>query len=266
MGQELVALQAKLAEQAVAAAENEAVSSGTFLSTKSGTLAFGDEVLPGNQVCVVIIDAVRENTYYEGKFNPDVMTAPVCYAFGRDKDEDMGPHPSMQAFPEDFVPQNDTCRGCPKNEWGSADTGRGKACQNRRRLVLLPAGSYVPKRGSRDFDLELFNEEEHFRTADPAFLKLPPTSVEEWSKYVSQISAAHRLPPHGVITRIYIETHPKHQYHVKFEMVEKVPDDQLAAIMERHEQSVAMPYVGYQPPEQGDSTVAPGAVRGLRRR
>jgi hypothetical protein len=67
----------------------------------------------------------------------------------------MGPHPSMQAD-ANFQPQSDLCKTCEHNQWGSADKGRGKACQNRRRLTMIPAGVFMPKRGSRDFDLEIF--------------------------------------------------------------------------------------------------------------
>lgn len=264
MGQELVALQQKLAEQAQAAAAAEPLRQGSFISTKSGVLSVGDDALPGNQMCVVIIDSIRENTFYEGKYNPDVLSPPLCYAIAREAGE-MAPHPSMAEYPDVFQPQHDECKGCPKNEWGSADTGRGKACQNRRRLVLLNAGFYTPKRGSRDFDLDLIDDPEHFRLSDPAFLKISPTSVEEWAGYVAQLSAGHRLPPHGVVTRIYIEPHPKHQFHVKFEMIEKVSDDLLSAVMARHEEAQNAVIAGYQPPEEPE-TASAGGLRGLRRR
>lgn len=262
----LVAIQAKLAEQAQAKASQIAVTAGgAFLSTRSGTLSFDDEAMPGNQVCVVITDDVFENTYYEGKWDPNAITSPKCYAFSREKLE-LAPHPSMQNHPDYFEPQNDVCQTCLKNEWGSADTGKGKACQNRLRLTLVPAGRYIPKKGSKDLDLDLFADGEHFAEADPVFLKLPPTSVEEYAKYVSQLSSAHSLPPHGVFTRIYCEPHPKHQFHVKFEMIERVPDDLLCVVMERHEKATEMPFSPYTPPEEPEAAATAGGLKGLRRR
>lgn len=253
----------KLAEQAAALASHEKTRSGTFLSTKGGVLSFEGEAMPGNQACVIVIDSIWENTFYEGKYDPDLAASPLCYALGR-AGEDMAPHPSMAQFPEYFAPQHEQCQGCPKNEWGSADTGKGKACQNRRRLVLLPAGLYKPKKGSRDFDLDLFDDPDHFESADVAFLKLPATSVSyEWAPYVTQLSAAHRLPPHGVITRVFIEPHPKHQFHIKFEMIEKVPEELLGAIMQRHDAATLAPISGYQPPEEKETG---GSIKGLRRR
>lgn len=262
----LVAIQQKLAEQAQTKAAQITVSTGgAFLSTRAGVLSFDDEAMPGNQVCVVIIDDVFENTYYEGKWDPNAITSPKCYAFAREK-LDLAPHPSMQNHPDYFEPQNDACQGCPKNEWGSADTGKGKACQNRLRLTLVPAGRYIPKKGSKDLDLDLFADEEHFSEADPVFLKLPPTSVEEYAKYVSQLSAAHGLPPHGVFTRVYCEPHPKHQFHVKFEMIERVPADLLGVVMERHDKAGALPFSPYTPPEEPEAPAAGGGLKGLRRR
>jgi hypothetical protein len=36
------------------------------------------------------------------------------------------------------------CRDCPKNEYGSADEGKGKACQNTIRLYILQDGEVLP--------------------------------------------------------------------------------------------------------------------------
>lgn len=233
---------------------------GSFLSTKGGVLTFDDEALPGNQMCVIMLDVVRERTYYTSKYSPDAEQnlPPVCYAFGR-TDEEMAPHESMQTDLDYFIPQNDECMGCPHNEWGSADTGRGKACSERRRMAILPAGYYVPKRGSRDFELHMFDEVDHYKTADIAFLKLPVTSVKDYARYVTQLSASHRRPPMGVITRVYLEPDPKSQFRVKFEMLEMLPDELFETIMERHEEAKASIVFGYSPPS-GEAKAA-GKVR-----
>ena len=36
------------------------------------------------------------------------------------------------------------CFECPFNEWGSAETGEGKACKEKRMLFVLREGSYLP--------------------------------------------------------------------------------------------------------------------------
>jgi hypothetical protein len=249
MSTELVDYTAQMAAIAAQYAEAETVG-GSFLTTSGGMLQLGGEPLLGNQVCAVIIDSVRENTYYADKYVPDHRAAPRCYAFGR-SDDDMAPHPGMQADMGYFSPQHETCKGCPRNEWGSADQGKGKACQNRRRLALLPAGYYVAKPNSRDFDLHLFTDPEHFRGADMAFLKLPVTSVREYGKYV-QTLAAQRRPPFGVVTRLYAEPDPKSQYKIKFEMVDLLPDDILAAVFPRHQAAGTALMTPYSAPSDED--------------
>lgn len=244
--------------------------SGNFISTKSGVLTYraGDEdiELPGNQLLAVILDAVHENTFYEGVYDADNPQPPVCYAYTRNKKDGMYPHESMQNHPDYFDAKSDTCNTCPNNEWGSADVGKGKACKNRARLALIPAGMFVPRPKSRDFDIELFDKPQDMTQADILMLKLPPTSVAEWEKYVQQIGASVRRPPYGVITRVYIEPHAKHQFHVKFEMIEPLPDDLFQAVFARQQEAGKTIITAYTPPEVKEQAAPKqNGLRGLRR-
>lgn len=269
MGQEIINYNEQMAKAALAAAAAVPVKAGTFLSTKGGVLTFGEEELPGNQACVIVLSATRENTYYQGKYDADNPSPPVCYAFGGYGDSGFGdtelmePHISMQNSPY-FQVQSPECKGCPMNEWGSADQGRGKACQNKLRLALIPAGVFTPKRGSRDFDLELFNDPKDFAKIDIAQIRLPVTSGETWAKYVSQLSTAQRRPPYGVFTRLFVENHPKYQHVVHFEMLEEVPNELIPTIIARHEEACKLPFQGYMPPEEQPAQRA-GSLKGLRR-
>lgn len=251
MTNDLVEVRQQLAKQAQGYVSQEAaaLSGGAFLSIRGGILSFGEDRLPGNQVCAIVLDSVMENTYYGTKYDPDQPSAPTCYAFGRSLDE-MAPHPSMQSDLEYFRPENHDCKTCPMNEWGSAAIGRGKACQNRRRLALIPAGQYVPRKGSRDFDLHMVDDPQAIASSDVVFMKLPVTSVKTWAKYATSIAAEHQLPPHGVITRIYVEPHPKWQYEVLFEALAPVSDDLLTAAMRRHEEARQTIVRGYMSPNQ----------------
>ena len=229
---------------------------GQFISLRGGVLTFGEEAMPGNQICAVILDYVQERTFYADKYDPDreVALPPVCYAFKRNDDnEEMAPHPSMQADLSYFQPQNDICRTCPNNNWGTADTGRGKACSERRRLALLPAGYYAPRRGSRDFDLTLIEDPEHYAAADIAFLKLPVTSVKDLARYVTTLASQLHRPPLAVVTRIYVEPDVKTQFRVKFEMIEQLPDTMYEIIMKRHEEAKANIVFGYPPPSGAEA-------------
>lgn len=241
-------------QQAQKAAQAEPLQAGTWLSAKGGQLAIGEEILPGAQACLIVLDAFAENTFYQGRYDAENPMPPICYAYGRDGEE-MFPHiESMKKDQTYFMPQHVVagqiagCSGCPMNEWGSADQGRGKACQNRRRLSVIPAGYYQPKRGSRDFDLHLFDQRAHFETAEVAFFKLSVTSVKNWANYVHQLASVHRRPPHGVVTRLAVVPHQQFQHEVIFEPIELVPDELADVIMQRHQMLTEQPFQGYEAP------------------
>lgn len=259
--------------QAKRAAELEPQQTGQFLSIQGGILTMGEQAMPGNQVAVIILDSLRENALYAGKWDADNPSPPICYAFGRDGDN-MQPHESMAKFinasqaagkPPFFQPQHFPCQGCWANEWGSAEQGRGKACQNRRRLTIIPAGYYTPRPKSRDLDLHMFTEPAHFQAVDYAFLRLPVTSVGGWAKYVQQLATNVRRPPHGVVTRLFVEPDPKTQYRVGFEMVEMVPDELAPIVMARNGACETMPEKGYEPPDPEAEAKKQQSLGGLRR-
>jgi hypothetical protein len=221
---------------------------GRFISIKGGIMSFEDNPLPANQAAVIIVDSIRENVFYPDEYDPDAPSAPRCFAFGRGKEE-MIPHISMAAALDWFSPQAETCKVCPNNVFGSAEKGHGKACQNRFRLALLPAGVYSERKNSRDLDLEFFSDPAHYETADLAYLKLPVTSGKNWSEFVKQVSGLYNRPPYGVVTRLYLQPDPKSQYKVNFEVLDLVPETLLPTIFRRNEeaqQTIAQPY---SPPE-----------------
>lgn len=252
-GTSLVNYEQKWQAEAEKAVEFEPLTGGQWLSVKGGQLMIGEQAMPGNQAMVIVLDSVMENTYYGVRYDADNPMPPICYAMARGGDE-LFPHLSMQEN-EYFQPQHwdgnfvAGCQGCPMNEWGSAELGKGKACQNRRRLTLIPAGFYSPRKGSRDLDEEIFTDPKHFQQAEAAFFKTPVTSVSNWAKYVNQLAGGPRRPPHGVITRLWVEPHATYQFEILFEMVDLVPDDIAEIIMDRHDAAAKMPLLGYQPPD-----------------
>lgn len=227
----------ELAKYATAAADKAPTGEGgKFITLRAGVMSFDDAPLPGNQMMAIVIAHCLENVYYEGKFDPDNRTPPTCFAFSKigDDTDEMGP-PAIVDELDVFERQSDLCHGCPKNEWGSADTGRGKACGNRRRLALLPAGTYKPA-GRGAFDLELFEEPEHYQKAEPAYLKVPVTSGKGFDTYVKQLSEQFRKPAFAVFTRISAVPDPKSQFKLNFEMESEVPNELLAVLIARHKE------------------------------
>lgn len=260
MANEIINYEAQFAEDAGKYSKQEKAREGLNISTRGGILrvGFGEDAVevPGNQLCTVVLDAINANTYFDVKFDPENPLPPKCYAFGR-SDAEMFPHlETMRADQNYFTPQHIAegqvrgCQGCPQAEWGSNDRGKGKACTNRRRLALLPAGMYVPQ--GRSWALDMYEDPKHFETAGIAVMSLPPTSIRAWGKYVQWLSQTHRRPPYGAVTRIFVEPDQKHQFHIEFEFIELVPPPLVAAIVQRHNDVVARELLiqGYPPPSE----------------
>ena len=230
----------ELARQAAIAEKMEAnVGGGQFFSIRGGTLSFNDSPVPGNRMAVVIADHVLENVYYEGDFDPNVLSPPTCFAFGRDED-DIAPHEVVVKAGQNQDDGAGACKGCPLNAWGTADKGRGKACRNTRRLALIPAGQF-----DSSGRFTAVTDVDHFQTSALAYMKLPVTSVKGFASFVKSVAGSLRRPPHGIFTSIKVEPDPKNQVRVVFEPLSAVPNNLLAAIMKRHQESqstIGFPY------------------------
>lgn len=257
MGKSVTRYDERFAKEAEKWAEQEKPT-GEFISVRGGTLAFQGDPMPGNQMCVIILNAVKERKYFTHDYDPtaEFNRPPVCYAFGtpisnvargESEEDEMGPHESMQSDLDYFEPQNDICKTCPNNEWGSSDTGRGKACGERRRIAVIPAGIYKSRPKSRDFDLEIIEDPEHYETADIAYLSIPVMSVKDWARYLATLGGIRR-PAYAVITRVFVEPDPKSQFRVKFEVLEEVPEELIDVIDYRVEEAGRGIVFGYTAP------------------
>lgn len=234
----LVSWEERLSQDAEDAAKNEVVSGGKFFSLQSGVLKYDGNPVPNNKMAVIILESLYENVYYgTERFDRDNLTPPKCFALNKRQNE-LAPHETVVKF---GTAQSDNCAGCLLNAWGSSDTGRGKACRNTRRLAMIPAGEW-DKRGA----FEMIEDEEHYKLAEMAFMKLPVTSTKGYANYVRQIAGTLSRPPHGVITQVSVVPDNKTQFKVLFEAVEKVPNNLMEIIMQRHEEAketTAFPYV-----------------------
>lgn len=199
---------------------------GESISLRGGIMTYGGGAVPGNALQCVVIAALAESVYYPDKYDPDNVQPPVCYAFGTG--DEMVPHP------EATQPQHETCEGCPQNEWGSAETGRGKACKQVRKLALITADAL-----------------EDVNTATVAFVRIPVTSVRSWSGYVDQLERTLHLPPMGVVTEMSVKPDAKTQFSVGFKFVEEINDEEaLEALMERHGPLIEQMSKPYAAPEE----------------
>lgn len=243
---------------------------GTFLSTRSGVLSLNDEQLPGNQVACIIADSVLQNLYYAQSYDPSEKLPPTCYAFTRGEPRDMQPHlESMSRDQTYFMPQNmdasgaiGGCDGCPMAEWGSAMRngvpGRGKACKNKYRLALLPAGLYQQAPNKREWELGLHDTADHYAASDVVMLNLPVTSGAAFEKYRKLLKTQYARAPYGAVTRIFLAPHPTNQFSINFELVELATPEMLRGILPRVDSLRSEVFKGFEAPKPEDKAPAPG--------
>lgn len=148
------------------------------ISNKQFTLPSGDIL---DFLDVVIVDFVYTNKYYEGAYEKDNIVPPNCFAIHQ---EPTGMVPSANS-PD---VQCEDCNKCWANQFGSS--GKGKACQNRLLMAVLPAdaGPDTPF----------------------AILDISPTAVKPFSAYVSSVARGLQRPPYGVITHVECNPSTKH--------------------------------------------------------
>lgn len=136
----------------------------------------------GPTIEVVILDFVWFMVNYPGVYNSNDPKKPNCFAVGRENPEPKGDELGLKPHSSSADPQGDDCKTCPKNEWGSAASGKGKACKNQRRLVVL----------APDADAG----------SEPMSLYVSPGGLKYFDAYVARLQNEHGLLPVQVITKI----------------------------------------------------------------
>lgn len=171
----------------------------------------GADGQPAMSVECVIVNAATaiSKQYYESGFVEGGDTgAPTCWSVN-------GLTPSPSAAKK----QHASCVSCPKNVFGSriSESGKeAKACQDRRRLAIIPvqmvaAGLTGPFNG-------------------PLLLQVPPTSLKDLAAYAKR-AADLGFGYYGVVTRIGFDlnmAYPK----LTFDAVRALTDDEAEAILE----------------------------------
>jgi len=226
---------AALAKNAVTKEAN--VGGGQFISFKGGQLSYQGNTIKGNELAVIALDSIYENAYYGDRFDPDNPQPPVCYALGREEDE-LAPHP------DSAHPQSDKCDGCPMNEFGTADNGKGKACKNTRRIAVIPGDPL---------------DADTIQTAEAAFVRLPVTSVKGWASFVKTVAALDKLPPLGVVATLSTVPDPKSQFKVTWQKAEAVDSELLPLLLDRHDAIAEDIMFAYPKPSEEAPKKAPAA-------
>ncbi len=187
--------------------------------------------IEGNKFNCIVLASIFENDWYGESYDPDSPTPPSCYAFSKTQDG-LAPHAEAEDKQGDA---NGLCAGCWANGFGSGTRdgkpSRGKACQNRRRLALIPV--------SKDMTAE------SAKAAEIAYIRVPVMSTPGWSNHVTAISDTYKLPAFGVITEVSLVPDPKSTFRMVFKPIAKLARDILGSAFERAklaEKSIEFPY------------------------
>lgn len=205
-------------EEMKASAVKQAAAEKTFdgvkrIQIRSGFLMIDNELVEGNSLDVVVIAAVHLNEYYSSAYDANKPTVPTCYAFGDETLED----PEASMAPSDDVEDkqgddNGLCANCWANQMGTADTGRGKACKNGRRLLVITEDALESPKALAE--------------AEERSLGIPVMSVKGWAKYLKEVLADQlKRPYYGVVTTIGVVPDPKSQFRVTFAFKELINFD-----------------------------------------
>jgi hypothetical protein len=151
--------------------------------------------LPGGEsntsLQVIILDWRHALAHYPGAYDASNPQDPDCFAIGvhEPMSGQLVPHESIEK------PHGKDCSSCSKNQWKSAANGKGKACKNQIRLLVVGV-----------------NADEESR---PLTLYISPGALKTWNAYITDLARIHNLDVIQVVTEITFdpnETYPKLQF------------------------------------------------------
>ncbi len=238
MGKEVAAWKEALKEDAKQIAHNEGTDSSAITIT-SGMLMYREQPVPGNSLDVIVIASSTEHCLYEGDYDPDNIASPDCFAQSLET-RDLIPHENVAE------PLASACDDCVRNRFpasgyvaGKTAPDGGKWCKQYRKLIMVPADTTA----------------EDIARAELAYLKISPTSVKNWSKYVQHLVASAGIPPWAAKTRISVKPDKKTIHRIEFEGIGSLEDDALLsgihARIEDAESRLMQPYT-YEEDESGE--------------
>lgn len=183
-------------------------SSLRLKGNKRGFIVVGDDEY--EEIQLVVVDFIAKRTFYKTPYREsDPYRPPTCYGIARSIDG-MTPHPNVNEIGGEK--QSDDCKTCPLNEWKSdPNGGNGKACKERRVMVVLPPGA--------DHTSDDFWE-----------LDVGPTSIKSFDNFVRNVWNAWKLPPVAAVVTLSMDQSVDYQ---KYVFSNPVPNEFVAAHSDR---------------------------------
>lgn len=197
--------------------KDQVVNIGTGgLSVKfgRGSITVGETPVKGGALECIVVGHCALNRWNEAAYDADNKQPPDCYAFSLISDDpETAPHPAATNK------QAEKCADCDKNVFGSAITGKGKACGNTIRLGLITAK-----------DAE---DAASISAAELASAGVSPTNLSRFKKYLDTVLEEHGRPLWAVITEITSHNDEKTQIRLEFKMVSLIEDDDVLQALEK---------------------------------
>lgn len=198
----VMSIQEQIAQQI--ARQNETAqglrSSGSYIGFKNAQLKVDGIAIPANQLDVRVLAAISERAWYSKDFDADAVQVPDCYAL-----DDTVPHDQAKN------PQASSCAECERNKWGSATRGKGKACRESARVIVIPAN--VP-----------------LASAQMYTAKVPVTSLSTVTSFTSRCGQANKLMGEFV-TKLSVTEDKKTFFKVHLAPVEVTSEIDMAALL-----------------------------------
>lgn len=175
--EELLALRTEVSE---ASARLGDMSDRISIDTDTKQFVLPDGQMLGQLDCV-IVDFASANMFWQKSYSPGDSAPPECFAFGKNP-------ATLVPSPNATNPQSeDACASCWANQFKTSSNGKGKKCSNNRMLAILllndPFTTYV--------------------------VKVSPTALQAFDKYVMWIGQRTGLPIRFTPTRISLDASSK---------------------------------------------------------
>lgn len=248
MGKDIVPFEEKMKQLATQQAAQE-TGGGNYISLRGGVMTYMDQPMPNNELECIILGASGEHSYYDQPFDPDRIIPPKCFSVF-DLDDEPTPHDNVPA--DQKQDEGEGCKNCWAHKFKSAENGRGRACSVRRRLAVVA-----------------LTDLEDLENADVAVVKVPPTSVSNWSKFINRLSAQYSRPSFMVGTRMYVTPHAKFQFQLNFEpkvMLEEDVFEQLLSMHEGVEPLLMAPFDMTEPDEEEPAKELKGSKKKTKKK
>lgn len=242
-GKSLAVLSEELARLAQDESANVPQSAGQFISVKGKRFTFQDEVIP-SPLSVIVLDHALTNAFYSNGYEEGNPQPPDCWAVGKTEKE-LVPLATLAGR------VHDTCAGCPNNEWGSADKGKGKACKNGRILALIAIDAKAKKLTAKAVE-----------EATVAYMRLSPTALRPFNGYLKRITGTLSKPLFTIVTALSFDESSDYPVVLPSFVDELTDEAAIRALMAKREAIQDELLAGYPLKATSDEDDSPAPKKG----